>query len=165
MITAVAFYDVITWVHIVAVVIGFGPTFAYALFAGVAAKQGLRASLAVEQGILKWNMNGTTYGLVVIFLTGVYMAADGPWEFSDFFVSWGFVAVLALFGVVHGYFLPRERRLIAGLEEEADAAGGDTKVRRSARLVTLDREIGRMGIVSGVFIILTIYVMTAKPFL
>lgn len=164
-VTAVQFYDVVVFFHIVAVVLAFGPTFAYATFAAVAASQGLRASLAVEQAILKWNMTGTTYGMVVILLTGLYLVSDGPWSYGDLFVSWGILVILLLFGIVHGYFLPRERKLIAGLEEEADAAGGDTKATRSERLSALDREVERMGIVAGLAIILTIYVMTAKPFL
>lgn len=161
--TAVAFYDVVVWIHIVAVMIGFGPTFAYAMFAAVAAGQGLRASLAVEQATLRWNMTGTTYGMVVILLTGLYLAGD-DWSFGDFFIGWGIVAILVLFGIVHGYFLPRERKLIALLEEEADAAGGDTTISRSEPASALDREIAKMGIVAGLAIIVTIYVMTAKPF-
>lgn len=163
-IAAVQFYDVVVFFHIVAVVIGFGPTFAYAMFAAVAARDGLRSSLTVERAVLQWNMTGTTIGMTVTLLSGLYLVADGPWSFSDFFVSWGFVAILALFGIVHGYFVPRGRRLIAGLEEEADAAT-DPKQKRSQALADIDAEVNRMGAVAGVAIILTIYVMTAKPFL
>lgn len=162
---AVQFYEVVVFFHILAVVIGFGPTFAYAVFATVAGAEGLRASLAVERAILKWNVTGTTYGMVVILLTGLYLVADGPWSFSDVFVSWGFLAILLLFGIVHGYFLPRERKLIAGLEAESEAAGADQTKKRSARLAAIDVEINRMGVIAGIAVVLTIYVMTAKPFL
>ena len=158
------FYDVVLWIHITAVMTALGPAFAYAAIAAIAAKEGLRASLGVERAIFKLNMTGTTYGMVVILLSGLYVAGD-RWSFGDFFVSWGVIAILVLFGIVHGYFLPRQRRLIAGLEAEADAAAGDAKVERSGELRTLDREIERMGIVAGIVIVLTIYVMTAKPFL
>jgi uncharacterized membrane protein len=160
----VQFYDVIVFVHILAVVVGFGPTFAYALFAAVAGKEGLRASLAVERAILKWNMTGTTFGMLVILASGLYLVSDGPWSLSDFFISWGFLAILLLFGLVHGYFLPRERKLITGLEAEADAAP-DRTTPRSDKLAALDAQVARMGTVAGITIILTIYVMTAKPFL
>lgn len=36
--TAVQFYDVVVFTHVLAVVVGFGPTFAYAMFAAVAAR-------------------------------------------------------------------------------------------------------------------------------
>jgi hypothetical protein len=160
----VQFYDVVVFFHILGVVIGFGPTFVYALFAGMAAREGLHASLAVERAILRWNQTGNTAGMVVILLSGIYLVAD-RWEFGDFFVSWGLVVIIALFGLVHGYFLPRERRLIAGLEAEAAAAGADTSKERSPELAAIDREVARVGMVAGITIVLTVYVMTAKPFL
>lgn len=161
---SVQFYDVVVFLHILAVVIGFGPTFAYAMFAAVAAREGLHGTLAVERAILRWNTTGTTIGMTVILLTGLYIAAD-RWSFGDFFVSWGVVAILALFGIVHGYFLPRERRMIAMLEDEAEAAVGNRSAVPSPRVDAINAEVERMGIVAGIAIILTIYVMTAKPFL
>jgi len=160
----VQFYDVVVFLHILGVVVGFGPTFAYALFAGMAAREGLHASLAVERAILRWNQTGNTVGMIVILLSGIYLAAD-RWQFGDVFVSWGFVVIIALFGLVHGYFLPRERKLIAGLEAEAAAAGADASKERSPELAAIDREVARVGMVAGIVIVLTIYVMTAKPFL
>lgn len=161
---AVTFYDVVVFLHITAVVIGFGPTFAYALFATVAAREGLTASLGVERAILRWNLTGNTLGMVVILVTGLYLTGD-RWSFGDFFVSWGFVAILALFGLTHGYFLPRERELVAGLEEEAGEAGADPTRERSERLGAIEAQVAKMGAFAGILIILTIYVMTAKPFL
>jgi hypothetical protein len=161
---AVTFYDVVVWLHISAVVIGFGPTFAYAMFSAVAAKEGPVGSLAVERAIVRWNMTGTTGGMVVVLLTGLYLAGD-RWDFGDFFVSWGFVAILILFGVAHGYMLPRERRLVAELEEEVKRTGGDPAQERSAGPSQLEGQIARMGALLGILILLTIYVMTTKPFL
>ena len=79
-IAAVQFYDVVVFFHILAVVIGFGPTFAYAMFASVAARDGLRSSLSVERAVLQWNMTGTTLGMTVILLSGFYLVADGHVE-------------------------------------------------------------------------------------
>lgn len=162
--TAVQFYDVVTFLHITAVVIGFGPTFAYGVFSMVAAGEGLRASLGVARGIVRWNQTGLTIGMVIILLTGLYLAGDGPWDFGDFFVSWGFVAIIALFGLAHGYFMPRERQVLAMLERESDAAG-DRGTERSPELDKLDNQIAKVGGFAGLLVILTIYVMTAKPFL
>lgn len=165
MVTAtVTFYDVVVFLHISAVVIGFGPTFAYAMFATVAGREGLTASLAVERAILRWNLTGNTWGMVVILITGLYLTGD-RWSFGDFFVSWGFVAIIALFALTHGYFLPRERELVAGLEEEAREAGADATKERSSRLTAIETQVAKMGAFAGMLILLTIYVMTAKPFL
>lgn len=162
--TAVQFYDVVTFLHVSAVVVAFGPTFAYGVFSIVAAGDGLRASLGVARGIVRWNQTGLTIGMVIILLTGLYLAGDGPWDFGDFFVSWGFVAIIALFGLAHGYFMPRERQVVAMLERESDAAG-DRSTERSPELEGLDNQIAKVGGLAGLLVILTIYVMTAKPFL
>ena len=162
--TAVQFYDVVIWLHISAVVVGFGPTFAYGVFSMVAAGDGLRASLGVARGIVRWNQTGLTLGMVIVLITGIYLAGDGPWDFSDFFVSWGFVAIIALFGLAHGYFMPRERQVVEMLERESDAAG-DRSTEPSQSLTALEGQIAKVGGLAGLLVILTIYVMTAKPFL
>ena len=162
----VQFYDVITFFHIAAVVIGFGPTFAYALFQTVAAKDGMRASLGVSRAIVAWNRTGLTICMVIIFLSGMYLATyESYWEFSDFFVSWGFVAILVLFGLVHGYFMPKDKQMIALLEEEVAKPGGSESTDAPPAIMSLGAQIGKVGAATGVLIILTIYVMTAKPFL
>ena len=162
--TAVQFYDVVIFVHITAVVIGFGPTFAYGLFAMVAVGDGLRASLGVARGIVKWNQTGLTWSMVLILITGLYLTGDGPWSFGDFFVSWGFVAIIALFALAHGYFSPRERQVVEMLEQECEA-GGDRKTELPPRVKTLEDQIAKVGGLAGLLVVLTIYVMTAKPFL
>ena len=66
--------------------------------------------------------------MVVILVTGLYLAGD-RWDFGDFFVSWGFVAILALFGLVHGYFGPRERR--HGRDSRGGGGSGPGRIHRS----------------------------------
>jgi len=161
--TAVQFYDVVTWLHVSAVVIAFGPTFAYGVFSAVAANDGLRASLGVARGIIRWNQTGLNIGMVVILITGIYLAGD-RWDFGDFFVSWGFVAIVVLFGLAHGFFGPREREVVAMLEREADEKG-DRSTEPSEGVMALEGKIAKVGGLAGLLIVLTIYVMTAKPFL
>jgi hypothetical protein len=159
--TAVQFYDVVTWLHVTAVVIGFGPTFAYAVFAITAQREGGVALPAVGRATIFWDRNVNTAAMIVILLTGIYMASDGPYDFATFFVSWGFVAILVLLGLTHGYFIPRTRRQVELAER--DLAGPERKL--SGEFETLTGQIARVGTLAGIIIILTIYVMTAKPFL
>ena len=158
---AVAFYDVVTWLHILAVVLAFGPTFAYGVFIAIAQREGGVAVPAVARGILTWDRIAGTIGMVVILLTGIYLASDGPWEFSDFFVSWGFVAILALFGLVHGYLLPKTRK--AAEVAERDMSGGERKL--SSEFEGMSAGLSKVGGLAGLIVVVTIYVMTAKPFL
>ncbi len=163
---SVTFYSVIVFFHIAAVVVGFGPTFAYGAFQAVAARDGMRASLGVSRAITSWNQTGLTVSMGIILLTGLYLAAyENFWEFSDFFISWGFIAILALFALVHGYFVPRERKLIAMLEEEVDRPGGGESTAPPAPVTALGQQIARVGAATGLLLIVTIYFMTTKPFM
>ena len=112
--------------------------------------------------MMTWDRIAGTLGMVVILLSGMYLVSDSPaWEASDFFVSWGFVAIIALFGLVHGYFAPKTR---AGVKlAERDLGQGDGKL--SDEFNTLSAQVAKVGSAAGLLIVLTIYVMTAKPFL
>jgi len=149
-------------VHILSVVLAFGPTFAYGLFIAIAQREGGVAVPAVGRGILTWDRIAGTIGMTLILLSGMYLASyDGsPWEFSQFFVSWGFVAILILFGLAHGFFIPQTRQAVE-LAERDLKDGGEL----SAEFEEKSALLGKVGAVAGVIVILTVYVMSAKPFL
>ena len=157
---AVSFYDVVKFFHITAVVIGTGPTFAYGAFLAVAAREGGLALPAAGRTVMLWDRTANTIGLTVILLSGLYLVSDGPWGLSDFFVSWGFVAILFLFGITHGYFIPRTRALVEAAERDLSSPSGEA----AAEAEAIGRDLAKWGSVAGIVIVLTIYVMTAKPF-
>jgi hypothetical protein len=162
MITAsVEFYDVVLFVHILSVVLAFGPTFAYGLFIAIAQREGGIAVPAVGRSIVTWDRTAGTLGMALILLSGIYMASRDFWEFSDFFISWGFVAILVLFGLVHGFFAPSTRKAVALAERDLKSPEGEL----STEFNVLSAQIARVGSLAGLIVVLTIYVMTAKPFL
>jgi hypothetical protein len=162
MITAsVEFYDVVLFFHITSVVLAFGPTFAYGLFIAIAQREGGVAVPAVGRSIVTWDRIAGTLGMTVILLSGIYMASRDFWDFSDFFISWGFVAIIVLFGLVHGYFAPKTREAVRLAERDVGDGGGAL----STEFEALSAQIAKVGSAAGLIIILTIYVMTAKPFL
>ena len=157
----VQFYDVVVFFHIAAVVIGFGPTFAYAAYLATAQREGGQGIPMVGRTIVFWDRTVNTAAMTLILLTGIYLASDGPYGMGSFFVSWGFVAIIFLFGVTHAYFIPKTKQAIELAER--DLAVPDGKL--SAEFDALNGQIAKVGIAAGVVVILTIYVMTAKPFL
>ncbi len=167
MISAVTFYQVVLFVHITAVVLAFGPTFAYGVFAATAERMDPRSVPVVAAGIMVWNR--VTQGMILLILAaGIYLVAtdSGPgaaWSFSDFYVSWGFVAVIILGAMAGAFFAPRTRRL-KEIAERDIAAAGDGPVTLSAEYQAVNRQLANGGTAAGIFVILTIYVMTAKPF-
>lgn len=159
--TAVQFYDVVLFFHILAVVLAFGPTFAYGLFIAIAQREGGVGVPAVGRSIVTWDRIAGTLGMTVILISGLYLVGDGPWDFSDFFVSWGFVAILVIFGLVHGYLGPRTRRAVELAERDLGSPGGGL----SSEFEGISAQLARVGTLAGLIVVLTIYVMTAKPFL
>lgn len=168
MITAVEFYDVVLFFHILLVVLAFGPTFAYPVFLAAAERADPRGLPGICRAIITWDRVGQIM-LLGILIAGVWMVATdsglgAAWEFSDFFVSWGFVAVIVIGAASGGYFTPKTKKMIEIVERDI-AAAGDGPVQLSGEFQALNKQIAKVGMAVGLFTILTIYVMTAKPFL
>ncbi len=158
----VEFYDVVVFFHIMAIVLAFGPTYSYGVFFAMAGRDP-RALPAVGRAVVSWNRFGTTGGVIVAIITGLYLT-DDRWAFGDFFVSWGIAAAIVLLGLVHGYFNPRTKRLVELAEADIAASRGG-EVTLSDETVEISNGLGRVGSVAGIIVLLTVYFMTAKPFL
>jgi uncharacterized membrane protein len=163
MIASVEFYDIVKWLHITGVVVGFGSTFAYGIFIVTAMKTHPKSVPGVLAGISETSRTIVTGGAVLALITGIYMAADID-QMSEFYVAWGFVAILVLLGLTHAFFRPNEIAARKAAERDVDAAG-DGPVQWSPEYEAASGKLSKMGPVAGIIIVLTIYVMTAKPFL
>ncbi len=162
---AVTFYNVVVWLHVSAVVVAFGPTFAFGIYFAVAGRKYPRALPAIREATITINRSMVTLGAIVIFLSGLYLASRVPWSFSDFFVIWGLLAIIVLMGLVHGFFLPNDQRALQISKRDIEASGPTGDVHFSDAHEELTGRNARMGPVAGLIVILTIYVMAAKPFL
>jgi hypothetical protein len=162
LVAEVSFYNVVLFFHIMAIVLAFGPTYSYGLFFAMAGKDP-RALPTVCRAVIAWNRAGTTGGILLAIVTGIYLTGD-LWEFSDFFVGWGIAAVVVLLGLVHAFFIPRTQQLLA-LAEADVAAAGQGEVQLSEKTQQVSASLGKVGPIAGVLVLLTVYFMTAKPFL
>ena len=158
---AVTFYDVVVWLHVSSVVVAFGPTFGYAFFFSVA-PQFPRATPAILAGIQRVDRYLVNPGMVILLIAGIVLLAtsDGAWGGSDFFVIWGWIAIIALFAVQHGFFQPQVRKA-KGLAER-DLQNGDTL---SPEFEALGQRIGQVGTLTGILIVVSIFFMVYKPFM
>lgn len=147
------------FLHILAVVVAFGPTFAYSLFFS-ATSRFPRATPAIVEGIQKSDRYLVTPGLIVVLLAGIYLQVEGDWEAGEAFINVGYVAILVLFGLQHGFFVPQVRR--ARELAERDLEAGEEL---SEEFTTLSQRIGRVGSLAGLIVVVAIFFMTYKPFL
>lgn len=157
----VQFYDVVVFVHVLSVVIGFGPTFAYGAYLATASREGGQAIPVIGRTIVFWDSKVNTAAMTLILLSGIYLVADGPYGMGSFFVSWGFVAIVFFFGITHGFFIPRTKRAVDLAER--DLSGSDGAL--SEEFDALNSQLAKVGVATGIVIVLTVYVMVAKPFL
>jgi hypothetical protein len=154
-------YKVALFFHIVAVVVALGPTFGYGVMFSVLPKYP-RAAPALIAGMRRVDRLLVNPGMILLLIAGiVVLATSGSvWKGSQFFVVWGFIAIIALFGIQHGFFAPQ----MAKLQEIADRdlAAGDTF---SAEFDTASQKIAQVGAATGLLIVVTVFIMTYKPFL
>ena len=155
---AITAYNISLWLHISAVVVGFGATFAEAIAFPVAMSLDKRHLPYVHKLGLAINQRMATPALVVILITGVYQAAEGDWDFGSFWISASFVIVIALGGLMGAYFIPTDRKLLAMAER--DLAAGEEM---SEEYQAAARRIGAVGGLAGFLVILAIFLMVVKP--
>lgn len=160
---AVQFYDVIVWLHVSAVVVAFGPTFAFGIYLAMTARNHPRSIPAVLEAQNVVSRMMVTIGAVLVLVTGIYLTAD-RWDFGYFFVTWSLIAIIVLLGLTHGFFLPHDRRALAAAKRDIEAAGSG-EVEFGEEFSRETAASARMGPIAGLIVILTIYVMAAKPFL
>jgi uncharacterized membrane protein len=160
---AVSGYELSLFVHITAVVVGLGATFAEALTFPVAMNLDPRHLPYVHRLQLAINRYLATPALAIILITGIYQAVDGDWDFGDVWISASFAIVIVLGGLLGGYYIPTDRRLAALADREVGAAAAGTPVTMSAEYQAKARQEGIVGVVTGVLIVVAIFLMVVKP--
>jgi hypothetical protein len=153
---AVTFYDVSVWLHVSAVVVGFGATFAESITFPIAMKMDVRHLPFVHKLGIAINQQMASPALALIIITGIYQTAD-RWEFSQFWISATFLIALILGGLNGAYFIPRERRLLAQIERELAESGEP-----SADYQRKARQLGMVGALAGLLVLLAIFFMVTK---
>jgi hypothetical protein len=153
-------YKIFLFFHILAVVVAIGPTFAYGILFSVLPSYP-RSAPALIAGMRRIDRYFVNPGMIVILVAGILLIATSSsvWG-GQFFIVWGFIAIIALFGVQHGFFAPQMEQLqeIA----DRDAAAGDTL---SPEFDALSQKIAQVGAATGLLIVVTIFIMAYKPFL
>jgi hypothetical protein len=114
---AVSFYQVVLAVHIAAVVVAFGVTFAYPIIFAVVAKADPRALPALHRAELAVGQRLITPGLGIVVVAGIYLASKlHVW--SAFYVQWGLGAAIVLGALGGMFFTPTAKRLIELAERD-----------------------------------------------
>jgi hypothetical protein len=158
---ATSFYDVVLAIHIMAVVVAFGVTFAYPIMFAVGAKHGARSLPLlhrIEYTIERYLINP---GLLLVVIAGAYLASDGK-HWSEFFVQWGLGAAIVIGALVGSVMIPTAKRAEAVAERDVNASGhGDPEM--SAEYQALVRRLSTVGSLLSALVLVTILFMAIKP--
>jgi hypothetical protein len=164
-IPAVTLYTFALAVHIAAVVIAFGVTFAYPVMYAAGVRSEPRSMPGVHRIQDVVGKLVISPFLALALLAGIYLASKlHVW--SHFYVQWGLGAIILLGGLGGAFFAPRERRLAELAERDIAAADqtspGEKSVVFGAEYKALRWQVLTVGLFANALVLLTIYFMTAR---
>ena len=121
-VTAITAYSFSIFIHITAVMVGFGSTFALAVATPVALKLDPRHLPYVHQLSIVLNRFFASPALLIVIVTGFYQVSEGNFSFGDAWISATFAIVIALGAIMGAVFMPSAKRLKALAERDIAAA-------------------------------------------
>jgi hypothetical protein len=158
---ATSTYEIVLAVHVMAVVIAFGVTFAYPIMFAVAAKHDPRSLPLVhriEYTVERALVNG---GLLVVVAAGIYLASkEHLW--SEFFVQWGLGVAVVIGALVGSVMIPTAKHAEQAAARDV-AAAGDGEVTMGAEYQALIRRLQTVGSGLSLLVLVTILFMVIKP--
>jgi uncharacterized membrane protein len=160
--SAIDAYNISLFLHISAVVVGFGSTFALAVAFPLALRMGTKHLPYIHELSLILNRWFVGPALLVILVTGIYQTSDADWGFGSFWISATFVIVIVLGGLGPGYFIPTDRKLGALARAELEAGGGGD-VELSEDYQRQAQREGAMGALAGLLVLIAVFLMVTKP--
>jgi uncharacterized membrane protein len=154
---AITFYSVVLSVHIMAVVVAFGTTFAYPAFMPWARKNHPAAMPVIHEMSGRLGRLVMSPAMVLVLVCGIYLASDAD-AWSETWVSVPLVILVVIGGLGGGFFAPRERQL-AALAQRDLADGGEL----SAEYDDVFRQVAIAGLATCALVLIAIFFMAAKP--
>jgi hypothetical protein len=158
---AASLYEVVLAIHIMAVVVAFGVTFAYPIMFAVGARhdpRGLPLLHRIEYTIERYLINP---GLLVVVLAGIYLASKGH-DWSQFFVQWGLGAVVVIGALAGSVMIPTAKRAERIATRDIEA-GGEGSISMSDEYQAIVRRLSTVGTLLSLLVLVTIVVMVIKP--
>jgi uncharacterized membrane protein len=159
--TAASAYEVVLAVHVMAVVIAFGVTFAYPIMFAVGARSDPRSMATlhrVEYTIERFLINPA---MLLVLGAGIFLASDGH-RWSEFFVQWGIAAVIVIGALVGSVMIPTAKRA-EQLAVQAVATAGEGAPEFGADYRAAVRRLSTVGTLLSTLVLITIAFMVIKP--
>lgn len=156
---AVSVFEVVLAIHIMAVVIAFGVTFAFPIIFAVGAKLDPRSLPVLHRIEYSIEQRLVNPGLIVVVLAGIYLASKlHAWSY--FFVQWGLGVAIVIGGLVGAVMIPTAKR--AAEIAERDLNSGAELASMSDEYKALTRRLAGVGSLLSLLVLLTIFFMVTQ---
>ena len=155
-------YGLVLAVHLIAVVLAFGPTFAYPFMQALAQRSDPRSIPFAGRVMNRIDKAFVLPGMVVVLAAGIYLVVAGPWTFSAPWISAAFLIVGVLLVLELAVFLPGERKMIE-LAERDIASAGSGDVAFGADFDAVARRLAVFGGIAGLLVLIAVFLMATKP--
>jgi hypothetical protein len=155
---AASLYEFVLAVHIMAVVVAFGVTFAYPIMFAVGARHDPRSLPLlhrIEYTIERYLINPV---LLLVVIAGIYLASEGHY-WSDFFVQWGLGAVVVIGALVGSVMIPTAKRAEQIAARDVASAGEGAEVKLSDEYRALVRRLSSVGTLLSLLVLVTVLFM------
>jgi uncharacterized membrane protein len=156
---AITFYSVVLSIHVMAVVVAFGFSFAYPVFMPWARRNHPQAMPVVHQLGDRLGKYLMSPAMLVVLLAGAYLASDAD-AWSEPWVSVPLVILIVIGGLGGMFFAPNERKLT---ELSTRDLGPDGTGTLSTEYDDLFRRVAFAGYTVCALVLIAIFFMAAKP--
>lgn len=163
---AVTFYELVGAVHVMAVVLAFGPTYAFPIIQMTAERAYPHALPFALRAIERVNRGMVIPIAVLVGITGIYQAIDGPYEFGrDQWMDIGLTLYLVSLALALWTYRPSVmERAVEAAERMAAGAAPGAPVALSDEYRAVMRLPNLVGMILGPLVLIIIYLMVIKPF-
>jgi hypothetical protein len=158
----VTFYSFVLFVHVTALVIGFGPIFVYPILWRAAKNRfplSLPYLLETQSRIGKMVIGPAS---ILILLTGIYLVADGPYELSATFVAVA-LPILILLILSGPLYFGRTEEKLSELARADLAATRDGEPAFSSEFASGYSQLVLVGRLSSLLLLVAVFFMVVKP--
>jgi hypothetical protein len=154
-------YGVVLFLHILAAIAGFGPTFVYPVYSAMAKKRPGPEGLAINQTTLEIAKRFELF-IYAVPVLGILLIllSDEVFEFSDVWISLSFLFYFIALGISLGLHQPNLRALVA---LQAQVGPGGPTAEQGAELADRGKKAGMFGGILHLLLAVLLWLMIFKP--
>lgn len=165
-------YKTLLVLHLLAVILGFGPAMMAGLYGAEAKKRRGREGLAISEATMTVVGTFAEKFIYAVPILGILLifASDDAWKFSQAWVSASLAIYIAAIAIVHAVHFPNLKRmnvlmteLVSGAPPPGAAAGAGGPPPQVAELEARGKKAGMVGGLLSLMVVVVVILMVFKP--